>query len=86
VISKRQTENAWAIVAKLHHNPSDSSQTFAREEFHQMTEQHARDKAAYGHVTIIDMFREPQFAKRMLAAGVVMASSQLTGTLSSTVR
>ncbi|PVH71473.1 general substrate transporter [Cadophora sp. DSE1049] len=81
LISNGHSEEAWDVVARLHYSPTDFSQTFAREEFHQMTSQIAADKAAYGHVTILDLFWKPQFAKRMLASGVVMATSQFTGNL-----
>jgi hypothetical protein len=81
VISNGQPEEAWTVVARLHQDPKDPSGVFAREEFHQMSEQIARDNATYGHITIMDMFRKPQFRKRMIAAAVVMAASQLTGNL-----
>jgi len=81
VISNGQPEKAWTIIARLHHDPRDPNGVFAREEFHQMSEQIARDNATYGHVTVMDMFRKPQFRKRMIAAAVVMAASQLTGNL-----
>jgi MFS family permease len=81
VISNGQSEKAWTIIAKLHHDPADPSQLFAREEFYQMGEQTTRDNAIYGHITVLDMFRTPQFRKRMIAAAVVMATSQLTGNL-----
>jgi hypothetical protein len=81
VLSNGQPEKAWAVIAKLHADPNDPSGEFAREEFHQMSEQIARDNLTYGNVTILDMFRKPQFRKRMIAAALVMASSQLTGNL-----
>lgn len=46
-----------------------------------MTSQIAVDKATYGNVTVLDLLRKPQFAKRMIASGVVMATSQFTGNL-----
>jgi hypothetical protein len=81
VLSNGQPEKAWEVIAKLHADPNDPSGEFAREEFHQMSEQIARDNTTYGNVTILDMFRKPQFRKRMIAAALVMASSQLTGNL-----
>jgi hypothetical protein len=81
VLSNGQPEKAWEVIAKLHADPNDPSGEFAREEFHQMSEQIARDSTTYGNVTILDMFRKPQFRKRMIAAALVMASSQLTGNL-----
>jgi hypothetical protein len=81
VLSNEQPEKAWEVIAKLHADPNDPSGEFAREEFHQMSEQIARDSLTYGNVTILDMFRKPQFRKRMVAAALVMASSQLTGNL-----
>jgi hypothetical protein len=81
VLSNGQPEKAWTVIARLHADPKDPSGEFAREEFHQMFEQIARDNLTYGKVTILDMFRKPQFRKRMVAAALVMASSQLTGNL-----
>jgi MFS family permease len=81
VLSNGQPEKAWEVIAKLHADPNDPSGEFAREEFHQMSEQIARDNITYGNVTILDMFRKPSFRKRIIAAALVMASSQLTGNL-----
>jgi hypothetical protein len=81
VLSNGQPEKAWTVISKLHADPNDPSGKFARGEFHQMSEQIARDNLTYGNVTILDMFRKPQFRKRMVAAALVMASSQLTGNL-----
>jgi hypothetical protein len=78
VLSNGQPEKAWTVISKLHADPNDPSGKFARGEFHQMSEQIARDNLTYGNVT---MFRKPQFRKRMVAAALVMASSQLTGNL-----
>ena len=81
MLSNGQPEKAWTVISKLHADPNDPSGEFSREEFHQMSEQIARDNLTYGNVTILDMFRKPQFRTRMIAAALVMASSQLTANL-----
>lgn len=81
VISHGRAEEAWDVLGRLHYDPKDASQSFAREEFHQITTQLAADHATYGHVTILDLFRKPHFAKRMLCAAIVMFTSQAGGNL-----
>ncbi|RDW68215.1 hypothetical protein BP5796_08872 [Coleophoma crateriformis] len=81
LISHGETDRAWDVISRLHYSSADPSQLFAREEFFQMTSQIAADKQTYGGISIIDMFRKPSFAKRMIASALVMVTSQLTGNL-----
>jgi hypothetical protein len=72
VVSKGRTEEAWKVISSLHHDPNDSSQLFAREEFLQITAQFEADTAAYGKSKFIDLFRKPHMRKRMLIGSLIM--------------
>lgn len=76
-----RSEEAWEILARLHYDPKDASQTFAREEFYQISSQVAMDKAAYGDFTFLDLFRKSAFRKRMLISALIMYMSQTQGNL-----
>ncbi|KAH6684232.1 hypothetical protein B0J14DRAFT_555215 [Halenospora varia] len=76
-----RAEETWDVLARPHYDPKDTVQTFAREEFYQITTQIATDRAAYGEVTWLDMFKKPHFRKRLLCSGIVMFTSQAGGNL-----
>ncbi|KAF4631073.1 hypothetical protein G7Y89_g7062 [Cudoniella acicularis] len=76
-----RSDEAWDILGRLHYSDTDPSQAFAREEFFQITTQLAADQAKYGDVSVLDLFRRPEFRKRMIAAAIIMATSQATGNL-----
>ncbi|KAF2793029.1 general substrate transporter [Melanomma pulvis-pyrius CBS 109.77] len=81
LVSKGQNDEAWQILEKLHSSTEDSTHTFAREEFYQITSQYAVDEAAYGVVSFLDLFRKPPFRKRMLIGTLVMWASQANGAI-----
>ena len=71
------------MLSRLHQDIRDQSHStdFVQEEFQQITAQVSLDIAEYGKVTLLDLFRKPHFAKRMLAAAIVMFTSQACGNL-----
>lgn len=81
VVSKGRTEEAWKIISDLHHDPRDSSQLFAREEFLQITTQFEADTAAYGSSNFFDLFRKPHMRQRMLIGSLIMWASQANGAI-----
>ncbi|KAJ5537812.1 hypothetical protein N7494_007291 [Penicillium frequentans] len=81
LVSKGRTEEAWKVISNLHHDPSDPSQLFAREEFLQITTQFEADTAAYGKSNFLDLFRKPHMRKRMLIGSLIMWASQANGAI-----
>ncbi|KAJ3541040.1 hypothetical protein NM208_g4787 [Fusarium decemcellulare] len=83
LIIQGRPDEAWDILHRLHFNPKNSvsSEAFAKEEFYQIRSQIATDLAAYGHVSLVDLFKKPHFAKRMACAALVMFTSQACGNL-----
>ncbi len=63
LLLKDRTEEAWKVVSKLHHVPSDPEQVFAREEFFQMTKQAEYDRQQ--HTTWLGLFQKPSYRKRL---------------------
>lgn len=81
VVKQGRNDEAWAILSRMHSGPKSEDQLFAREEFHQITEQCKADQAAYGDVNYLDLFRKPHFRKRALIATLVMWASQANGAI-----
>ncbi|KAH6972089.1 general substrate transporter [Ilyonectria sp. MPI-CAGE-AT-0026] len=81
LVAKGRNDEAWTILSRLHHDPKDHEQLFAREEFFQITSQHTADQAAYGDVSFVDLFTKPHFRKRMLIGTLVMWASQANGAI-----
>lgn len=68
-------------MERLHRNAADPEHTFASQEFFQMTEQVAADNAAYGDITLLDLFRKPNYRKRMICGAVTMWAAEASGNL-----
>ncbi|EXJ93636.1 hypothetical protein A1O1_02028 [Capronia coronata CBS 617.96] len=81
LVSKGRPDEAWKILAKLHYDPKDPEQLFAREEFFQITSQCAADKASYGDVSLLHLFTKPHLRKRTLVATLVMWASPANGAI-----
>ncbi|KAK4948022.1 hypothetical protein LTR10_013076 [Elasticomyces elasticus] len=81
LVRQGRSDEAWRILARLYHNPSDGQQLFAREQFFQIKAQCEADQAAYGDVNYLDLFRKPHFRKRALIATLVMWASQANGAI-----
>ncbi|KFY68508.1 hypothetical protein V496_01030 [Pseudogymnoascus sp. VKM F-4515 (FW-2607)] len=74
-----RNSEAWAIMQRLHHDPSDPSQAAARAEFFQITEQVKFDKTQ--KAGYIEMFRKPSWRKRAILVMFLMFASQSAGIL-----
>lgn len=81
MLFQNRHEEAWKIVAKLHHRANDPDGLFAREEFTQMSQQVKADQAAIKSETVMDLFRKPSYRKRMVCAFLMMYAAQSTGNL-----
>jgi hypothetical protein len=46
-----------------------------------MSEQVTADKEAYGDVSLLDLFRKPNYRKRMICGGVTMWAAEASGNL-----
>lgn len=81
VVRQGRADEAWKVLARLYHNPSDAQELFAREQFFQITAQCQADQAAYGDVNYLDLFRKPHFRKRALIGTLIMWASQANGAI-----
>jgi hypothetical protein len=74
-------DEAWSVVSRLHGGDrSEEREQFARDEFHQMTQQVRSDNAAWiaggGHRQI---FTKPSYRKRMWMGFFIQYAAQSTG-------
>ena len=81
-----RTDEAWHITKKLHGSGKDSdldSETvsFAKEEFYQMSSQVVADQTMAAGETVLDLFRKPNYRKRMLCAFFTMFGAESTAIL-----
>lgn len=74
-----KNEEAWKIVERLHRDPKDPDNQFARGEFYQMQQQAAYDKTVVS--TWWEMFRRPSYRKRVMFAMLYTFLDQSTGVL-----
>lgn len=81
MILKGRRDEAWAIVAKLHYNPADPEEVYARKEFYQMCRQVDNDRQYFEHETIWDLFRKPSYRKRMICGFFTFFSNESSGIL-----
>lgn len=81
VVTVERKEEALAILCDLHSGGDSKSHQLATAEFEQITCQIAADQAAYGHISILDLFRKAHFRKRMVVSALVMFTSQAGGNL-----
>ncbi len=66
LVWREKREQAWDIIRKLHHDPSDPTEEAARAEFTQIVRQVEFDKEA--NVSFYQMFKKPSWRRRSLAA------------------
>ncbi|PMD47956.1 general substrate transporter [Hyaloscypha variabilis F] len=74
-----QNAEAWAVIQRIHNDPSDPSNSFAHAEFTQIVRQVEHDKeqkAGY-----IQMFLKPSWRRRSLLVMFLTFASQSTGIL-----
>jgi MFS family permease len=79
LILQDRVEEANAILTKLHADPSDPGDTFARAEFYQIQKQIAIDRTLGS--SWIDMFRKPSNRKRCFLAMGTTAIVSCSGVL-----
>jgi hypothetical protein len=65
-----KNETAWAVISKLHHDPSDPLEDAARAEFTQIVQQVEFDKKEDSG--FIQMFKRPSWRHRTLSAMFIM--------------
>ncbi len=80
VIVNDRSEEAWQIVARLH-NTQNGDESFAKEEFYQISQQVQSDAILNANETLWDLFRKPSYRKRMICGGLTMFSAMSTGIL-----
>lgn len=78
-----RNEEAWKVLKRLHHDPSDPSESAAQAEFIQITRQVEFDreqKSGYWDMLV----KKPSWRRRCLLAMFITFANQSTGTLSIT--
>ncbi|KAI9808853.1 MAG: hypothetical protein M1827_007176 [Pycnora praestabilis] len=79
LLSKGFNDRAWVVLQKLHADPNDPEDTFARKEFYQMTEQFKLDTQRQHSMGVEhwwDFFKKPQYRRRILiGCGATLASA-----------
>ncbi|EXJ70980.1 uncharacterized protein A1O5_05973 [Cladophialophora psammophila CBS 110553] len=79
LLLKDRAEEAWQIISKLHHDPTDENQEYVKEEFFQMRTQLEFDRTLDS--SWIHLFSKPSYRKRMLMACLVTFLAQSTAVL-----
>lgn len=74
-----RNDEAWEVIKKIHHDPSDPADAGARAEYTQIIKQVEFDKEIDG--SYIAMFTRPSWRKRSLLAFFLMFATQSTGCL-----
>lgn len=74
-----KTEEAWKVIEKLHKDPNDPDDGFARSEFYQMQQQTNYDKTLESGWW--EMFRRRSYRKRVMFAMLYTFLDQSTGVL-----
>lgn len=84
MLSKGRYEKAWEVIRKLHSNPDDPHDSFARKELYQMTQQFALDKQKQETLGITrwwHFFKHPSYRRRVLIGCGATLSSACSGNL-----
>lgn len=76
-----RSEQAYGILCKLHHDPSDPEDHFARRELALIERQQAADATLLAKDGRWQLFTTPTYRKRLILAFLVMAGGQNNGTL-----
>jgi hypothetical protein len=66
-------------MSKLHGDDTEESRNFARQEFHQMTQQVQADAAAWAQGGNRQLFTKPSYRKRMWMGFFIQYAAQSTG-------
>jgi hypothetical protein len=80
VLVQGRKEEAWKIVARLH-NSEEGNNSFAKEEFYQISQQVESDKALHSGESVWDLFRKPSYRKRMICGALTMFASESSAIL-----
>lgn len=81
VLEQKRPDEAWKIVARLHHKSDDVSESFARDEFDQMSQQVEVDEALAADESWLALFKKPSYRKRVICAFIMMYAGQASGNL-----
>ncbi|KAL9064026.1 MAG: hypothetical protein Q9161_009131 [Pseudevernia consocians] len=84
VLMKGRTDEAFQVIQKLHAQPDDPDDTFARKEFYQMTQQFALDEQKKQNLGVIhwwDYFKKASYRRRILIGCGATLSSACSGNL-----
>lgn len=81
MLLQKRPDEAWEIVSRLHHNPEDPSEHFAREEFFQMSQQVEADRKFYETESVWILFTKPSYRKRMLCGFMTFFGNESSGVL-----
>lgn len=79
LLTRGRADEAWAILSKLHHDPSDLDEIAAHEEFYQMKKQiefEAHNPSGY-----MAILRTPSYRKRAFLSCFVQYAANATGGL-----
>ncbi|KAN0098393.1 general substrate transporter [Hyaloscypha variabilis] len=69
LLSNDRKEEAWKVIQRLHSDPNDTNDTFAKSEMYQMTEQFTLDNARMRTLGITKwwhFFQQPSYRKRLV--------------------
>ena len=81
---KGRNDEAFQVIQKLHAQPDDPDDTFARKEFYQMTQQFALDEQKKQNLGVIhwwDYFKKASYRRRILIGCGATLSSACSGNL-----
>jgi fucose permease len=79
---QNRPQDAWKVIQKLHESGKDSSRdSFAKEEFYQMTQQVNVDQEMARGESVKTLFTKRSYRKRMFCAFMTMFASESTGIL-----
>lgn len=69
LVFRGKLDEAWALIQRIHHDPSDVQEAAAKAEYTQIVKQVEHEKEA--NVGLIQIFKKPSWRKRaLLAMGV----------------
>lgn len=81
VLTRDRVEDAWKIVRRLHGDPNNEEDTFARNEFYQMVQQVQVDSTAWAQTGNKVLFTKSSYRKRMWMGFFIQYSAQTTGAM-----
>lgn len=79
LLMKGRTDEAWEVISKLHADPNDPDQEYARGEFYQMQKQTEMDRTL--NPTWKQMFAKPSYRKRVVMGMLFAFIGQSTAIL-----